>query len=69
MFHVEVGDDVDEIARVISAELRTQYVIGYHPTSMQRDGKWRKVKVKLVPPQGLPSFTLHARSGYYAPLY
>jgi Ca-activated chloride channel homolog len=36
---------------------------------MQRDGKWRKVKVKLVPPQGLPPLTVHARTGYYAPLH
>jgi Ca-activated chloride channel family protein len=32
------------------------------------DGKWRKVKVKLSPPPGLPQLTVHARLGYYAPL-
>jgi len=53
----------------ISTELRNQYVLGYNPKSMQRDGKWRKVKVKLVPPQGLPPLTVHARTGYYAPLH
>jgi Ca-activated chloride channel homolog len=26
------------------------------------------VKVKLNPPQGLPPLTVHARTGYYAPL-
>jgi Ca-activated chloride channel family protein len=26
------------------------------------------VKVKVNPPQGLPPLTVHARTGYYAPL-
>ena len=34
----------------------------------KHDGKWRKVKVKLVAPAGLPQLTVHARNGYYAPL-
>ena len=52
----------------ISVELRNEYVIGYNPIDAKRDGKWRKLKVKLVPPQGLPPLTVHARTGYYAPL-
>jgi Ca-activated chloride channel homolog len=69
MFRVDDLADMGDIAVKISTELRNQYVIGYHPKSMQRDGKWRKVKVKLVPPQGLPPLTVHARTGYYAPLH
>jgi Ca-activated chloride channel family protein len=69
MFRVDDLADMSDIAIKISTELRNQYVLGYHPTSMQRDGKWRKVKVKLVPPQGLPPLTVHARTGYYAPLH
>jgi Ca-activated chloride channel homolog len=69
MFRVDDLADMGDIAVKISTELRNQYVLGYHPKSMQRDGKWRKVKVKLVPPQGLPPLTVHARTGYYAPLH
>jgi len=69
MFRVDDLADMGDIAIKISTELRNQYVLGYNPTSMQRDGKWRKVKVKLVPPQGLPPLTVHARTGYYAPLH
>ena len=64
-------DDVDEmsdIAEKISTELRNQYVIGYKPKDLSRDGKWRKVKVKVNPPPGLPPLTVYARTGYYAPL-
>jgi Ca-activated chloride channel family protein len=69
MFRVDDLADMGDIAVKISTELRNQYVLGYHPKTMQRDGKWRKVKVKLVPPQGLPPLTVHARTGYYAPLH
>jgi Ca-activated chloride channel family protein len=69
LFRVDDLADMGDIAIKISTELRNQYVLGYHPKSTQRDGKWRKVKVKLVPPQGLPPLTVHARTGYYAPLH
>jgi hypothetical protein len=31
-----------------------------------RDGKWHKIKVKLLVPKGLPSLHVYARTGYYA---
>lgn len=67
LFRVDDISDMTDIATKISAELRNQYVLGYKPSNTKRDGKWRKVKVKLVPPPGLPPLTVHARSGYYAP--
>ena len=57
-----------DIATRISAELRNEYVLGYKTDNTRMDGKWRKVKVKLQPPPGLPQLTVHARTGYYAPL-
>src|ERR1700678_1484679 len=69
LFRVDDLADMGDIAIKISTELRNQYVLGYHPNAVQRDGKWRKVKVKLVPTQGLPPLTVHARTGYYAPLH
>jgi len=68
MFRVDDLSEMSDIAEKISTELRNQYVIGYNPHELHRDGKWRKVKVKLNPPQGLPPLTVHARTGYYAPL-
>ena len=68
MFRVDDLSEMSDIAEKISTELRNQYVIGYTPKDIRRDGKWRKVKVKLNPPQGLPPLTVHARTGYYAPL-
>jgi Ca-activated chloride channel family protein len=68
MFRVDDLSEMGDIAEKISTELRNQYVIGYTPKDLSRDGKWRKVKVKLNPPSGLPPLTVHARTGYYAPL-
>ncbi len=59
----ELGD----IASRISAELRNEYVVGYKPTDGKQDGNWRKLKVRLNPPQGLPQLSVHNRQGYYAP--
>jgi Ca-activated chloride channel family protein len=68
LFRVDDLAEMSDIAEKISTELRNQYVIGYRPKDLARDGKWRKVKVKVNPPAGLPSLTVHARTGYYAPL-
>jgi Ca-activated chloride channel family protein len=68
LFRVDDIADMGDIAEKISTELRNQYVIGYRPKDLTRDGKWRKVKVKVIPPPGLPPLTVHARTGYYAPL-
>ena len=68
LFRVDDIDELGDIAEKISTELRNQYVIGYRPEDLTKDGKWRKVKVKVNPPQGLPPLTVYARTGYYAPL-
>ena len=68
LFRVNDISEMGDIAEKISTELRNQYMLGYRPKDLSRDGKWRKVKVKVNPPQGLPPLTIHARTGYYAPL-
>ena len=66
-FKVSNLSDLPDIATKISMELRNQYVIGYRPSNRARNGKWRKIKVKLQPPKGLPPLTVSAKSGYLAP--
>lgn len=68
LFRVDDLSEMGDIATRISAELRNEYVLGYKTTDPRLNGKWRKVKVKLTPPPGLPQLTVHARNGYYAPL-
>jgi Ca-activated chloride channel family protein len=67
MFSVEDASELPDIAEKISIELRNEYVIGYKPSNLVRDGRWRRIKVKLDAPRGLPPLQVYARTGYYAP--
>jgi Ca-activated chloride channel family protein len=66
-FTIDNPNDLADVATKIGIELRNQYVLGYRPAKVVRDGKWRKIKVKLMPPKGLPPLRVYARTGYYAP--
>jgi Ca-activated chloride channel family protein len=55
------------VATRIGIELRNQYVLAYSPADQNRDGKYRKVEVKVNPPPGLSSLKARWRLGYYAP--
>jgi Ca-activated chloride channel homolog len=66
-FTIDNPNDLADVATKIGVELRNQYVLGYKPAKVVRDGKWRKIKVKLLPPKGLPPLRVYARTGYYAP--
>jgi Ca-activated chloride channel family protein len=67
LFRISDMGDMSDIATRISAELRNEYVIGYRPSEVKHDGNWRKLKVRLIPPPGLPALDVHYRQGYYAP--
>lgn len=66
-FTVENLNDLPDIAAKIGAELRNQYILGYHPSNKAHDARWRKIKIKLRAPKGLPPLNVYARTGYYAP--
>ena len=51
-FTIDNPNDLADVATKIGIELRNQYVLGYRPKNPAHDGKWRKIKVKLVPPKG-----------------
>jgi Ca-activated chloride channel family protein len=66
-FTIDNPNDLADVATKIGVELRNQYVIGYRPNNKAHDGKWRKIRVKLIPPKGLPPLRVYAKTGYYAP--
>jgi Ca-activated chloride channel family protein len=66
-FTIDNPNDLADVATKIGVELRNQYVLGYRPKNPARDGKWRKIRVKLIPPKGLPPLRVYAKTGYYAP--
>jgi len=60
-------NDLPSVASRIGIELRNQYVLAYSPKNQAKDGKYRKVVVKVTQPPGMPSLKVHWRLGYYAP--
>ncbi len=61
------SSDLPAIAARIGIELRNQYVLAYPPQNQERNGKYRKVEVKLKQPPGLSPLKARWRLGYYAP--
>ena len=60
-FTVKAATSIDSIYAQIEDELRNQYSIGYTPVRVDRDGKYRKLKLTTVK-KGL---TVRTRDGYY----
>lgn len=68
-FSVGNIDELPDIAVKIGAELRNQYILGYRPSNKAHDARWRKIKIKLRIPKGLPPLSVYTKTGYYAPNY
>src|SRR5712692_6389662 len=61
---INVGNKLDKLKEAfdqISAELRSQYNIGYTPTNAKQDGSYRKLEIK-----NKQNYKIQSRSGYYA---
>jgi VWFA-related protein len=70
--------EIPSIMQDVATSLRNQYSMAYSPTNGTLDGKYRKIKVELVAPDGGPltvldqkgkkiKFQVYARQGYTAP--
>jgi VWFA-related protein len=66
-YPVENLNELPDVTAKIGIELRNQYLIGYSPKNQEKDGKYRRVNVKLVQPKGMPPLRAFWRLGYYAP--
>jgi VWFA-related protein len=66
-YQVDNLNELPDVAAKIGVELRNQYIIGYSPKNVARDGKYRKILVKLVQPHGMPLLRPFWKQGYYAP--
>jgi len=67
-FAAAVPSDLPSVAARIAVELRNQYVLAYYPANQAKDGKYRKVELKVSQPSGIASALKgHWRLGYYAP--
>ena len=70
--------EIPSIMQDVATSLRSQYSLAYTPSNTALDGKYRKIKVELVAPDGGPltvnnqkgkkiKFQVYARQGYMAP--
>ncbi len=66
-FGASDASQLEAIAEKIAIELHNEYSLAYSPSHAERDGKFRKIEVKLRPPKGLPDLKARWRTGYYAP--
>ncbi len=57
--------DLSNVMSKIGVTLHNQYMIGYYPPQADSAGKYRKIRVQLLLPSGLPPLQVHARGGYY----
>jgi Ca-activated chloride channel family protein len=62
-FPTSLGE-LDQVYDRIAEELRTLYSIGYVSSNARRDGKWRRIVVRVPEREGL---TIRHKLGYYAP--
>lgn len=65
-FFPRTNAEMDDIFEQIALELRHQYSIGYKPKDFKPDGRWHHIKVKVIPPRGLPRLFVRSKEGYYA---
>jgi VWFA-related protein len=70
--------EIPGIMQDVAASLRNQYSLAYTPSNTTLDGKYRKIKVEILAPDGGPltvtdqkgkkvKFQVYARQGYTAP--
>jgi len=67
VFAASDPNDLPSVATRIGIELRNQYVLAYSPKNGTKDGKYRRVDVKVSEPGGVTGLKCRWRVGYYAP--
>ena len=64
-FFPKTLDEVDAISRTVAHDIRTQYTIGYKPTTPKNQGGYRQVKVDARS-RSYGKLIVRTKSGYYA---
>jgi VWFA-related protein len=62
----ETLNDVVALGRQIADDVRSQYVLGYNPANRTRDGRYRRLEVKIRKQRGRKKLEARHRPGYYA---
>jgi VWFA-related protein len=65
-FVIKNTNDVESGILRVSAESQAYYLLGYTPSNATRDGKFRRIEVRLAPGRD-KGVKVRARRGYFAP--
>jgi VWFA-related protein len=57
------SNDFGKVFKGVQQDTSTYYMLGYHSTNQNRDGRYRHITVKL----NQPGYKIEYRKGYYAP--
>ena len=63
---VKNPDELPDVTASLSRELRNQYVLGYRPVADRHFAQWRKIKVRVAPPQPGTVLHVYSKQGYSA---
>jgi Ca-activated chloride channel family protein len=66
-FHSESVEELPRICTTIARQLKNEYVLGYKSSNTAKDGKWRKIRVKLSLRPDIQWSSVRFKTGYYAP--
>jgi len=59
-------NELGAICTQITTEMKSQYIIAYRSTNGAKDGRWRKVHVRVTNKNGAPPLSVRTRPGYYS---
>jgi Ca-activated chloride channel family protein len=61
----QIDNDLSRVSAALRDRLKNQYVLGYKSPNTAKDGKWRKITVKVNPAAG--KFKLITKERYFVP--
>jgi Ca-activated chloride channel family protein len=61
----EIENSLTKTSTELRDNLKNLYFLGFKSTNTAKDGKWRKLTVKLTPPAGVAKAKVNAKSRYF----
>jgi Ca-activated chloride channel family protein len=62
----QIENDLPQVSENLRDTIKNMYILGFQSTNAAKDGKWRKLGVKLTPEAG-KNLKVSARSRYFVP--
>lgn len=65
-FFPDSAAELEDAVSTIALELRRQYSLAYSARETGHYEQWRKIKIRVTPPNGVLKLRVRTRAGYYA---